>query len=419
VARIRYHAVPADWTREEKLRYLAKAGTLSGVEWTKLAPDARHNWLREDERAEFADFLPISIPPRQRVGIEPGPMVFRRYSLGVSTNRDDTVYAFSDGGVAAQVQRFAEDYNAELDRFKKKRGTKSVDDFVDYEKLKWSRNLKRHLRELDALDFDPARIRRCLPRPFTDKALYFADIAVDEPGHMRDFFPHAEAERENRMIAVTDVSYRSGWSVLTTNHITDLHLCASTDAFQCFPFYTYDGEDGARRENIPLSTLVRFQNHYGDEAITKWDIFHYVYAMLHHPEYRTRYAANLRRELPRIPFVDLSLDRIEGIKRMDGIKSSKPAKRPPVNPQNPANPVPKATAFRAYAEIGRQLADLHVHYEQAAEYPLQRIENPDEPLNWRVEKMRLTKDTTNTKPAPIRAAASPTTRTAKTSPTTS
>jgi Type ISP C-terminal specificity domain len=32
------------------------------------------------------------------------------------------------------------------------------------------------------------------------------------------------------------------------------------------------------------------------------DIFHYIYAVLHHPEYRERYAANLRRELPRIPF---------------------------------------------------------------------------------------------------------------------
>ena len=76
------------------------------------------------------------------------------------------------------------------------------------------------------------------------------------------------------------------------------------------------------------------------------------------------------------------------------MKSSKSAKRPPVNPQNPANPVQKATAFRTYAAIGRQLADLHVHYEQAAEYPLQRIENPDEPLNWQVARMRLTKDKT-------------------------
>lgn len=113
------------------------------------------------------------------------------------------------------------------------------------------------------------------------------------------------------------------------------------------------------RENIPLSTLVRFQNHYGDEAITKWDIFHYVYAVLHHPEYRTRYAANLRRELPRIPLVGKD-----------------------------------AKTFRAYAITGQKLADLHVHYEQAAEYPLQRIEAANEPLNWRVEKMRLTKDKT-------------------------
>ena len=126
-----------------------------------------------------------------------------------------------------------------------------------------------------------------------------------------------------------------------------------------FPSYTYDGEDGARRENIPLSTLVRFQNHYGDEAITKWDIFHYVYAVLHHPEYRTRYAANLRRELPRLPLLGKD-----------------------------------AKTFRTCARTGQKLADLHVHYEQAVEYPLQRIENAEEKLNWRVEKMRLTKDKT-------------------------
>ena len=178
-----------------------------------------------------------------------------------------------------------------------------MDGFVDYEALKWSRNLKRHLRDLDEFKFHKKHLRRILVRPFSERSCYFADLAVDEPGHMAVFFPNEEAEEENRMIAVTDVSFRAGWSALATNRMTDLHLCASTDAFQCFPFYTYDGEEGSRRENIPLSTLVRFQNHYGDEAITKWDIFHYVYAVLHHPEYRTRYAANLRRELPRIPLV--------------------------------------------------------------------------------------------------------------------
>ncbi len=58
-----------------------------------------------------------------------------------------------------------------------------------------------------------------------------------------------------------------------------------------------------RRENITDWALDQFRSHYADPSITKWDIFHYVYAILHHPDYRERYAANLRRELPRIPFV--------------------------------------------------------------------------------------------------------------------
>lgn len=139
-----------------------------------------------------------------------------------------------------------------------------------------------------------------------------------------------------------------------TNHIPD---ALSQGGTQVIPFYTYDGENGEQRENIPLSTLVSFQQHYDDESITKWDIFNYVYAVLHHPEYRSRYAANLRRELPRIPCV------------------SKDAK-----------------TFHAFAEIGHELADLHVNYEGAAEYKLKRTENREEKLNWRVEKMRLTRD---------------------------
>ena len=72
---------------------------------------------------------------------------------------------------------------------------------------------------------------------------------------------------------------------------------------QCFPFYTYDEDGSNRRENITDWALNEFRTHYSDPNITKWDIFHYVYAVLHHPEYRERYAANLKRELPRIPFV--------------------------------------------------------------------------------------------------------------------
>lgn len=122
---------------------------------------------------------------------------------------------------------------------------------------------------------------------------------------------------------------------------------------QVFPYYVYEEDGSNRRENITDWGLTEFRSHYSQRSISKWDIFHYVYAILHHPEYRTRYAANLRRELPRIPF---------------------------------------APDFARYAAIGKKLMDLHIHYEQQPEYPLDRTEIGQ--LDWRVEKMKLSKDKT-------------------------
>ena len=124
---------------------------------------------------------------------------------------------------------------------------------------------------------------------------------------------------------------------------------------QCFPFYTYDEDGGNRRENITDWALDRFRSHYRDDSITKWDIFYYVYGLLHHPGYRERYQADLKRDLPRIPF---------------------------------------APDFRAFAEAGARLATIHVGYEEQPEYRLRQVETPDMPLDWRVEKMRLSKDKT-------------------------
>ncbi|MEO7003527.1 MAG: type ISP restriction/modification enzyme, partial [Ktedonobacterales bacterium] len=121
-------------------------------------------------------------------------------------------------------------------------------------------------------------------------------------------------------------------------------------------------EDGTgRRENITDWALARFRAAYGDETIGKWDIFHSVYGLLHHPAYRARYAENLKRELPRLPLV-------EG-----------------------------ADAFRACATIGEQLLRLHLGYESAAEWPgLRSIETPangpDGRVSFHVEKLRLTPD---------------------------
>ena len=143
---------------------------------------------------------------------------------------------------------------------------------------------------------------------------------------------------------------------LMANQIPDL---LPQSGSQCFPFYTYDGDGTNRQENITDWALTEFRTHYGDDTITKWDIFHYTYGLLHHPAYRETYEMNLKRDLPHIPY---------------------------------------AEDFWGFANAGAQLADFHVHYESVPKYDqLRNVETPGIPIDWRVEKMRLSKDKTQLK----------------------
>ena len=162
------------------------------------------------------------------------------------------------------------------------------------------------------------------------------------------------------------------------------------------PLFAY-AEDGThRRENITDWALKQFRSHYGDPSITKWDIFHYVYAVLHHPEYRERYAANLRRELPRIPFVGTTtLNDCHSESASAGEESAVASARKKQIPRSARNDkLSVVDVFRTFVKAGQRLAEIHVHYERQPEYPLTKTEKAGEKLDYRVEKMKLSKDKT-------------------------
>ena len=148
-------------------------------------------------------------------------------------------------------------------------------------------------------------------------------------------------EAENRTLCVPGVGSRTDFGCLVTNTISSLDL--AFEKSQCFPFYTYSGDGNTRQENVTDWSLNQFQTQYKDNAITKKDIFHYVYA------------ANLKRELPRIPF---------------------------------------AQDFWAFARAGKQMAELHISYEKQPEYKLTWIEEETAQVHYRVNKMTLSKNKT-------------------------
>ncbi|MHB0939291.1 MAG: type ISP restriction/modification enzyme [Armatimonadota bacterium] len=352
--KIYYHRVPENWTRWAKCSYLAQRKD-DGVPWVVLQPDRQHTWLTEGLQEDFTGFIPVGT--REGKATQAVKAVFRSYGRGVATCRDDWAYDYHREKLSGKIRGFIDTYNSEVDRWlRRKDRDAKVDDFVLYDDkhIKWSETLKKNLYRGQYISYDDNQLRNALYRPFCSRFLYFDTSLNERTYQFPAILPTPSCESENVVIVSSDHGYRAPFSVLATSIIPDLHLIAAIDAFQCFPFYTYNEDGSNRRENITDWALAQYQARYG-AAVTKWDIFHYVYALLHHPAYRERYAENLKRELPRIPYVPVG-------------------------------------DFPRYVETGRALADLHLHYESAPEYPLAERINNAIPFSWRVQKMKLTRD---------------------------
>jgi predicted helicase len=354
-AKIYFYAMANDVSKSGKLAFLTAKKHLYNVDWQELQPDSQSNWLTEGVQADFNGFLPMGSKGAKSAQIEDTTTLFKMYALGVSTNRDSVVYDFDRRSLSKKIAEFIEEYNIEVSRWVRAARPMDLDNFVHYDRIKWSRNLKRDLMHERYAQFEATSIRRSLYRPFSVKFLYHADILVDELSQSRTFFPTPVTETENRVICVPGPGDRKGFGCLATKLIVNLDL--AFEKVQCFPFYTYARDGTNRRENVTDWALKQFQAQFG-EQITKWDIFHYVYGILHHPQYRERYAENLKRDLPHIPLV---------------------ATR---------------SLFDCCVTTGKALMDLHLNYEQEQEYKLAWLENAEIPFSWRIDRMRLTPDKT-------------------------
>ena len=303
-----YAALDNDIRRGERLEQLAKWGDVAGVPWEEVTPGKGNHWLNEGIQADFEGFLPLV----SRTSENP-LRIFGLFSNGLKTNRDDVVYNFDKTQLEKCVRQLIKDYNAEVMRWQAEplspidRTSATVDSFVSYSKVKWSEALKANLRRGKEAIFDENKVRQAMYRPFCSQFLYFDAILNERRYNQPAIFPTIEAEKENKAIWIKQGNTEVPW-VLAVQYIPDV---MPNGGSQCFPFYTYDKDGTDRRENITDTSINTANKHYAKkpdntpEPVSKWDIFHYIYALLHHPDYRTRYRENLKRELPRIPFVPL------------------------------------------------------------------------------------------------------------------
>jgi predicted helicase len=346
VARIRYVAAGGfAMTRQEKLSWLATT-SISRLTFDEIRPDARHNWL-DLTKNNFAELVPLAgkdvkltTKPSQEKAI------FKLFSLGVVTNRDDWVYEDSRAALERKVRHFINTYESELARWKRAKQEQKVSDFVSRE-IKWTSELESYLLRDGRLSFDEGRIRQVQYRPFCKLWSYYDKTITHRLYQQESIFP-VRSPWSNRVIVYTQAGSQKPFLVGAADRLVDLHFVGAAAGAECMPFYRYD-ESGNRIDNITDWSLAEFKKHYQPgrvkkaQPITKEAIFHYVYAVLHDPLYREKYAQNLKREFPRVPLYGDS-----------------------------------ETSFWQWAAWGEALMALHIGYEQVAPFALNRIDIPDE-----------------------------------------
>jgi predicted helicase len=359
--KIRYYDIGDYLTREQKLSAIESFGNVESIPWQVVKPDASGDWVNQ-RNVTFASFAPLG----DKKGHSPDA-IFSGYSLGLITNRDAWAYNFSRQDVLGNVGRMIDVFNAQIGAFKtwlpdhgERRTPNSVEDFIerDPKKISWTVNLKADLRKDKPATLGMEKAVPSLYRPFCKQWLYFDRQLNERVLQMPRLFP--TPKHPNLVMAATGVGGRQPFSVLMTDAIPNLD---TLEKAQCFPLYLYEetadqgvlGSEPAldgfiRHDAITDATLASYRGRYGPE-VSKEDIFYYVYGVLHSPEYRQRYAADLKKLIPRVPM---------------------------------------AQDFWSFSAAGREFAKWHVNYESVDPWPLDGMPQADIPAEQlRVEKMRF------------------------------
>lgn len=316
-ARVHYIRRPELETAEEKLSFLA-THPMCGLDFDEVQPDKTGNWVNLTNN-DFETLMPLGTKEAKALTDQSkAKTIFKLFSLGASSNRDDWAVDFDETALAEKVEYFSRFFTKEKQRwheFSNERSFPSTEEknrqlanFLDRE-IKWTSELEAHLDKRGDLEFDKRYVRPYSYRPFVSMHTYFQPVFTHRFYMQGRIFPVLEKDANQYLSFIGDATDKP-FSVLSGDELPDLnYLSAAAAGTKVFPFWVYT-PDGQRIENITDWALKQFTTNYAAETgkgkaarkVTKEAIFHYCYAVLHDPVYREKYAQNLKREFPRIPF---------------------------------------------------------------------------------------------------------------------
>jgi predicted helicase len=363
---IYYHDIGMYLKRNQKLEIIKKFSSALNPEmfWNTLSPNEHGDWISQRNNL-FELYFPLG-DKDDKSSIS----IFNTfYSRGLASARDAWCYNSSRVRMIASIKDFILFYNQQRIDFFKTQMTKSslkLEEFANFDskKITWNRGLKNDLLRNKEIIFSTDSVVQGLYRPFFKQNLYFARELNDMVYQIPKLFPTSETK--NLVICVSGLGGSKENTTIISNVIPDLNCLDS--GTQCFHLFYYeerkkqsrglfDTDEGdseyIRRDGITDSILERAKKQYG-KNVTKEDIFYYVYGFLHSPEYRKMFSSDLKKMLPRLPFVEDVRD------------------------------------FWKFSKAGRELAELHINYETVPAYEGVTLKGTESGF-YKVEKMRFPK----------------------------
>ena len=272
------------WIKGAKLEWIGSR-ELKSMRFDRIRPDRYHNWINLSD-GSFEELIPAI--DKQVKNHKSDKAVFRMFSNGLKTNRDDWVYDCDRNNLEKKMRFFISTY----EKIRMEKGHKDKFD------IKWDGHLEKYLKRDIAKNYESKKIILSNYRPFTLIYTYF-DEHFNNARYKNPSFFGKYGNLENKAICFSSIGSNKNFHCLASKYIIELGF---TVPAQCIPLYVYDSDGSKKHSNITQWGLKKFRKHYNDDSIDAESIFHYTYAILHDPNYRTKYAIDLKRHFPRLPF---------------------------------------------------------------------------------------------------------------------
>lgn len=358
-AKIYYYDIGDYLSREEKLSRINDFKSIGSkkMDWQILKPNEKGDWINHRNK-KFDAFIPLF----DKNNKNNKNVFFNTVSNGIVTNRDPWVYSFSKNQLEKQMKDTIDFYNKQVEIIKNKElesnklNTKRIEEIIntDTKKISWSRGLKNSLKKLKKDEFKNENISISLYRPFVKQNLYFSKKWIETPSQQNKF--------KGKVLFTNGKSSSKPFSVFISEEMINLDCLEKAN---CYPLKYIDDKKNTKDKSMHILSsdnelndgITDFIHNLAKQKystkITKEDIFYYVYGFLHNEDYKKEFEADLKKLIPRLPLVN------------------------------------DYKIFKTYSDIGRELADLHLNYENI-ERDKEIIVEGEKSNNFIVEKMRFT-----------------------------